>query len=252
MTISLIGRRRILGTIEVLTGLHIGAGKDSVEIGGIDNPVVRHPITREPYIPGSSIKGRTRFLLEWAFDKVEPSGHPWGHDADRIYDIGDPILRIFGATLKRERWSGGPTRLIVRDAFLDRHWVQQVLDQGLPLTEDKTEVLIDRIQGKAHDRVGPRQTERVPAGARFGFEAAFRLYDVEGDGGTRDRECLNWFVHGLRLLEEDALGGSGSRGYGRIKFKDMRVARDEGGEVPFQDKFEGLGRFDRDAAPSIV
>ena len=52
----------ITGTIETVTGLHIGAGKDSIEIGGMDNPVIKHPHTGEHYIPGSSLKGKVRSL----------------------------------------------------------------------------------------------------------------------------------------------------------------------------------------------
>ncbi|MGH7085757.1 MAG: type III-A CRISPR-associated RAMP protein Csm3, partial [Acetobacteraceae bacterium] len=150
------GRLRATAKLHLVSGLHIGAGNDRIEIGGIDNPVLKHPHTREPYIPGSSIKGRVRFLLEWAFNKIRLSdGKPWGSDdkGSEGNDPADPILRIFGNALKD--WKGGPTRLLMRDAPLDPAWVKTVLDGGLPLTEEKTEVVIDRIQGKAHS-IGPR------------------------------------------------------------------------------------------------
>jgi len=226
MSIKAIGRAEITGTIRLVSGLHIGAGKDTIEIGGIDNPVVKHPHTGQPYIPGSSLKGKLRSLLEWAFDKLRHDGQPWGFDKKdprQTFDAEDAVLRIFGTPAKRENWQGGPTRLIVRDAPLVESWVLETLERGLPLTEDKTEVLIDRISGKAHDRVGPRQTERVPAGALFTFEMVFRLFDT-GDGGARDKACLNWLLQGLHLLEQDALGGSGSRGYGRVSFEGLSVA----------------------------
>jgi CRISPR-associated protein Csm3 len=54
----------IQGTIELKTGLHIGGGDTEMHIGGTDNPVVKHPHTNEPYIPGSSLKGKIRSLLE--------------------------------------------------------------------------------------------------------------------------------------------------------------------------------------------
>lgn len=218
-------QQRLVGRAEIrlLSGLHIGAGNDRIEIGGIDNPIVKHPHTKQPYIPGSSIKGRIRFLLEWAFGTVRGDGKPWGAESNKenaTADPADPVLRIFGNALKD--WKGGPTRLLVRDAPLKEAWVAQALARGLALTEEKTEVVIDRIQGKALDGVGPRQTERVPTGAVFDFSFAFRLYDT-GDGGARDRACFNWFLGGLALLEEDALGGSGSRGYGRIRFENLHV-----------------------------
>ncbi|MEK0085284.1 type III-A CRISPR-associated RAMP protein Csm3 [Benzoatithermus flavus] len=253
MDIKAIGRARIEGKIKLLSGLHIGAGKDTIEIGGIDNPVVKHPHTQEPYIPGSSLKGRLRFILEWAFDCVRTDGQPWGFntgDPRQSFTPDDPILRIFGSPAKREQWGGGPTRLIVRDAFLDRGWLEDVLARGLPLTEDKTEVLIDRIAGKAHDRVGPRQTERVPAGAVFDLAMVFRLYDT-GDGGRRDRECLRWLLAGLSLLEQDALGGSGSRGYGRVTFEDLTVV-DENGAVHEIGAAFRVNRFDPQTAPAIA
>lgn len=242
------GRVRVEGRIVLLSGLHIGAGKDSVEIGGIDNPVIKHPHTGEPYIPGSSIKGKLRFLLEWAFGCVRDDGQAWGYNDKQPVDAADPVLRIFGNAIKE--WQGGPTRLIVRDCPPQREWRDKVLGDGHPLFEEKTEVLIDRIKGKAHDKVGPRQTERVPAGAAFDFAMVFRLYDL-GDGGARDRACLNWVLQGLHLLEQDALGGSGSRGYGRVRFEGLHLLDADGGKHDLDNRFRGHA-FNRTIAPEIV
>jgi CRISPR-associated protein Csm3 len=242
------GRVRIEGKLLLLSGLHIGAGKDSVEIGGIDNPVIRHPFTGEPYIPGSSIKGRLRFLMEWAFDAIRNDGRAWGSDDGQPVDPNDPVLRIFGNALKD--WKGGPTRLIVRDCPLtadDRKRYSEAPDRFF---EEKTEVLIDRIAGKARDGVGPRRTERVPAGVRFEVELVFRLYDT-GDGGVRDLACLNWTLLGLWLLEQDALGGSGSRGYGRIRFEDLHLVAPGDVRHALDNRFRGH-RFDRHTPPAIV
>src|SRR5260370_36441709 len=107
MQSRLIGRARLTSTMRVLTGLHIGAGRDMIEIGGIDNPVIKHPITGEPFVPGSSLKGKLRFLLEWAFGTIRNDGHPWGFNADEgALDASDPVLRIFGTPAKREEWKG--------------------------------------------------------------------------------------------------------------------------------------------------
>lgn len=247
-TIREAGRVRVEGRIVLLSGLHIGAGKDSVEIGGIDNPVIKHPHTGEPYIPGSSIKGKLRFLMEWAFGSVREDGQAWGFNEKQAVEVSDPVLRIFGNAIKD--WAGGPSRLIVRDCPLHAAWRDQVLADGHPLFEEKTEVLIDRIKGKAHDRVGPRQTERVPAGAAFDFAMVFRLYDT-GDGAARDRACLNWTLQGLSLLEQDALGGSGTRGYGRIRFEDLHLLDAEGRRHDLDNRFRGHA-FDRAKAPEIV
>lgn len=242
------GRVRLAATLLLKSGLHIGAGKDSVEIGGIDNPVIKHPFTGEPYIPGSSLKGKLRFLLEWAFGAVREDGQAWGFKNDQPADVADPVLRIFGNALKD--WKGGPTRLLVRDAPLCAEDRARYLEAPDAFFEEKTEVLIDRISGKAHDRVGPRQTERVPAGIAFDFECVVRLYDT-GDDGARDLECLNWLIQGLALLEEDALGGSGSRGYGRIAFDGLTLHVPEREPLALDNRFRGH-RFDRVKPPAIL
>jgi CRISPR-associated protein Csm3 len=243
------GRLRLTARLRLASGLHIGAGKDSVEIGGIDNPMIKHPFTGEPYIPGSSLKGKLRFLLEWAFGAIRQDGQAWGFDGRQPVDPADPVLRIFGNALKD--WTGGPTRLLMRDAPLCEEDRRRYLEAPDAFFEEKTEVLIDRISGKAHDKVGPRRTERVPAGVAFDFACVFRLYDT-GDGGARDLACLNWLIQGLALLEEDALGGSGSRGYGRIGFEGLALHL-PGREQPLalDNRFRGH-RFDRATPPAIL
>ena len=242
------GRVRLTALIRLKSGLHIGAGKDSVEIGGIDNPVIKHPFTGEPYIPGSSLKGKLRFLLEWAFGAIREDGQAWGFNDTQTVDTNDPVLRIFGNALKD--WKGGPTRLLMRDAPLCKQDRNRYRNAPDAFFEEKTEVLIDRISGKAHDRVGPRQTERVPAGVAFEFECVFRLYDT-GDGSTRDLACLNWLILGLALLEQDALGGSGSRGYGRIAFENLTLEVPEREPLALDNRFRGH-RFDRAQPPAIL
>lgn len=255
---KLIGVARIDGRMTAVTGLHIGAGKDTVDIGGIDLPVIRHPHTREPYVPGSSLKGKLRFMLEWAFGTVRTDGRAWGFNATgggQRLDATDPILRIFGSSIPRRDWEEagqpdpGPTRLVVRDAFLDPAWVKSVEERGLALTEEKMEVSIDRIAGKALDG-GLRRTERVVAGAVFIIEMSFRLFDT-GDGGKRDYECLNWLLGGLGLLEQDALGGSGSRGYGRVSFENLVVTLPDGSKQELGTRHR-LNRFPIQEAPQIL
>jgi len=244
MQIRLIQLLELAGTVELLTGLHIGAGKESIEIGGVDGPVVKHPHTGEPYIPGSSLKGKLRSLMEWATHKVPAADNQpyYGVDANGDYEADDALLRIFGVSAKK--WRGGPSRLIVRDSFLIRDWVKQVTRLGLPLVEEKTEVTIDRIQGKAA-AMGPRTMERVPAGAQFRLEMLFKVFDVEGDGGRDDRACLNELVKTMKLLEQDALGGSGSRGYGRLRLLDLtlRSLEPPGEPRSIQSRFEALKSF---------
>jgi CRISPR-associated protein Csm3 len=244
-----IGRLKLTATLEVKTGLHIGAGKDAIEIGGIDNPVVKHPYSLEPYVPGSSLKGKARFLLEWAFNTVRDDGRAFGFDDTdaRTGKAGaDVILRLFGTAASRDAWGHGPTRLIVRDAPLNSSWRERMVDEGRALTEDKTEVSIDRIAGKALDG-GLRQTERVPAGARFDVEIGFRAWSL-GDEGEQDWRCLAWFIQALDLIEQDALGGSGSRGYGQVRFEGLKLIDSEGGEHNLDNCFRGH-RFDPSDPP---
>lgn len=239
--------RQVRGVLEVRTGLHIGSGKGGVEIGGVDNPVLRHPHTKLPYIPGSSLKGKLRSLLEWALQRVDAEGAPWnGRSRDLPFAelLSDPILRTFGTT--QPQWQGGPTRLVVRDAQLQREWVKVIEERGLPITEDKMEVAINRIEGKAH-KMGPRTMERVPAGAKFEFEFVFRQFSVDGDGGSGDLECLNRVFEGLKLLEGDALGGSGSRGYGQVRITGLEV---DGENV--QAAFDGLGAISLHKAQTVL
>lgn len=241
---SLLSTHRITATLILRSGLHIGAGKDAIEIGGLDLPVVKQPFTQEPYIPGSSLKGKLRSLLEWALSRVEDDGGVWGSNKNRQYENDDPILRAFGTTHKQ--WRGGPTRLLVRDAYLEKAWADSIRDQGLAFTEEKMEVSIDRIQGKAKDG-GLRRTERVPAGAHFELEMIFKVFDWNGDGGKTDRDCLNRVLEGLKLLERDALGGSGSRGYGRVRVENLKVD-----ESDVQAAFDDITRFDPQKSTALA
>ena len=252
MDLRYLGRLDLTATLEVVTGLHVGAGKDAIEIGGIDNPVVKHPHSEEPYVPGSSLKGKARFLLEWAFNKVRPSGEAFGfkdEDASNLSGGGDVILRLFGTAASRDIWNSGPTRLIVRDAALNKTWRDDTLRRGRLFTEDKAEVSIDRVAGKALG-AGPRHTERVVAGAKFDVEIGVRLWDT-GDGGRRDLEALAWFVQALDLIEQDALGGSGSRGYGRVAFKDLKLFAPGAAPQSLDNVFRGH-RFDPAAPPAAI
>ncbi len=229
---KLIGTKVVTGYVEVMTGLHIGAGKDAIEIGGVDNPVVKNPYTKEPYIPGSSLKGKLRCLMEWATNRVESNGDTWqgGGETNPEVLAADPVLRIFGTTLKT--WNAGPTRLIVRDCPFNSAWRDRLVEMGLPFTEEKFENNINRIQGKAG--IGIRKTERVPAGSRFDLTILYRIFDM-GDGGALDEAYFEHLLAIMRLLEHDCLGGSGSRGYGRIRFGALQLNGED-----LQERFESI------------
>lgn len=222
--------QKLTGTLELVTGLHIGSGNNEMHIGGTDNPVIKHPLTLEPYIPGSSIKGKIRSLLEWELGVVGlTEGRPLGFKHIEQLRGGEQaqaknILKLFGGapepktevTLINEI---GPTRLAFWDCSLDPSWVQQMNDRNLLLTETKMETAIDRITGTAANG-SLRNTERVLAGARFDFNLTIRQHDS-------DQDLLPTIWRGLKLLELTGLGGSGSRGYGKVKFSSLKLGNED-------------------------
>lgn len=204
-----IGNILIRGKIECLTGLHIGGSKDKVEIGGVDSPVLRDPVTRRPYIPGSSLKGKMRMLLEYATGNVDQRG-----EVHNCAKADCPVCRVFGSSAAEER-TCGPTRLLVRDAYPDDATVGRwdKMDSELLFAEMKSENYLNRITSAAN----PRFLERVVKGSKFDLEMVYGIYDV--DDGQDDQEFFKHVRTSLLLLEQSALGGNGSRGYGHIEFR---------------------------------
>jgi CRISPR-associated protein Csm3 len=228
--LKLIGKLILEGDLTCETGLHIGAGKGSLEIGGADNPVVKDAFGR-PYIPGSSLRGKLRSLLEHSSGVTTPGELVYlsrrkGQEV-RIHQSerpDDEICLLFGRNPGRmERVSGealeasvaSPSRLTVYDAPLDAESITVQMRDNLDdeLTEVKSENAVDRITSQAN----PRTLERVPAGARF------RVRMVVDILCEPDKELVPRIVEGLRLLEDDSLGGGGSRGSGRVHFSNVRL-----------------------------
>ncbi|MGY6214204.1 type III-A CRISPR-associated RAMP protein Csm3 [Methylolobus aquaticus] len=230
---------KLTGTLELVSGLHIGSGNTEMHIGGTDNPVIKHPRTLEPYIPGSSIKGKIRSLLEWELGVVGiTDGAPMGFKHLARLEASEQgkakdLLRLFGGAPEGGGQNEklvqeiGPTRLSFWDCALESEWVNDMNTRNLLLTETKMENMIDRIRGVAEH---PRNTERVPAGARFDFNLTIRVHDNEN--------LLPTVWRGLRLLELTGLGGSGSRGYGKVKFTRLTL-----GEMDVLSEI-GKSRFD--------
>lgn len=245
---QLVKKILIEGTITAKTGLHIGGSSVGMSIGGADATVVRNPLTNEPYIPGSSLKGKMRSLLE----KVEGAFGPaigehiqkgpltefktvgnglTKEDVDRI----NLIVKIFGTMPEKIKDEKGnrleevPSRLIVRDCELEKESAKTLgnsKDTDMPYTEVKTEVVIDRITSAAT----PRQLERVPAGAVFNMRMILNVYN-----GDDEKAMINKIFEGLALVQNDYLGGKGTRGSGEVdikitqlKFKDKKVYEDAG------------------------
>lgn len=209
----------LTGEIELQTGLHIGGSKDAIEIGGIDNPIIKHPDTLLPYIPGSSIKGKMRFWMEWKEGKVDlkRNGEPHGCNSPIC-----PICRIFGTTEKGKKY--GPTRLSIMDADLCEEDKEKYL-AGQWALEDKVENRINRLSGAATD---PRHIERVPPGKKFIFTLTYKVFAIDGEQEDNDGKSIderNWAYveNALYFLQSEGLGGSVSRGYGRFRFKNMTL-----------------------------
>lgn len=225
---KLQGYKKIGGIINVITGLHIGGSTSIIEIGGKDNPVIKHPVTGEPYIPGSSLKGKMRSLLELKLNLIDTrkridTGKNKNYGEVHKYNLSEcsknrcPICFIFGTSA--DEADIGPTRLIVRDAFIEKAYRDEQMKKSgwtvFDLTEDKWENSINRITAKAN----PRSVERVLPGAKFSFEMSYRVFERDGDGGTGDEGLFKDVLEGLNLIEKDALGGAGSRGCGQVKFE---------------------------------
>lgn len=206
--------KKLSGKIVVKTGLHIGAGNDKVEIGGMDNPIIRNPFTHEPYIPGSSIKGKMRSLMEWKLDKLEKT-------EGEVCSCGLPeckVCRVFGSsnTKSDETKDRGPTRLIVRDAVLTKEWKDK-FKNGNSIVEEKNENSINRITAEAT----PRPIERIVPGVEFDFEISYRVIDTGDNGSTDEKYFKEVVLESLKLLQNDYLGGGGSQGNGQIEFRDL-------------------------------
>jgi len=207
------------GQVLLKSGLHIGAGDLEMHIGGTDNPVVKNVHSNEPYIPGSSLKGKVRSLLEMRSGLMaETKGNPVGKSilkkdlSEQAKNEATKILKIFGSSGvdADENDEIGPTRASFADCYLSAESRTLASENNLPLTEVKSENSINRISGTA---VNPRFTERVLAGLSFDFSITLKELDI--DSGDN---LIDFLLQGLKLLEYDALGGSGSRGYGRVEF----------------------------------
>ncbi len=209
--------KEITGKIILKSGLHVGAGDMEMKIGGVDNPVIKHPHTQEPYIPGSSIKGKVRSLIEMRSGLMtRTDGAPVSVKTlkqcrdEEEKRCCEKVLKLFGASGAENDATLGPTRVSFADCPLDDAWKKMASDHHLPFSEVKSENSINRIKGTAEN---PRFSERVPSGAEFRFRVSLKLL------GKDEADLETFLLEGLKLLEMDALGGSGSRGYGRIAFQ---------------------------------
>jgi CRISPR-associated protein Csm3 len=233
--IKFLGRVMLTGQIKAQTGLHIGGSPGALAIGNVDAPVIRDALTNRPYIPGSSLKGKMRSLAEKFSGAPQNKGigkgvkiHVAGGDKRDYRDDEEYskaceeeyhafwVNPIFGVPGEIGFDPPAPNRLIVRDVPLSPQSEQELLNAktDLPFTEVKWEAAIDRVTAAAT----PRQIERVPAGAIFApMELVFNVYLAS------DVALFDHVLTCLQLIEDDYLGGLGSRGSGKVVFQQLTL-----------------------------
>jgi len=194
----------IEGTIEVITGMHIGGSDAFSAIGAVDKPVIKDGRTQEPIIPGSSLKGKLRTLLARSISQDIILPEPNKDDYD--------IRRLFGSSeVKKGEEKLMHARLIFSDCYLKNK--DELIRSG-GMTEVKFENSINRTTAVAN----PRQIERVVRGAKFGMRI---VYDVHDSAELLDD--MKYLKKAFDLLEMDYLGGHGTRGSGRVKINDLTL-----------------------------
>ena len=190
--------------LKLLTGLYIGGTDNGFDIGGADTTVIKNPLTNEPYIPGSSIKGKLRSLLSYRYGEIE-----YGEiEENKMVFVDKDLQKIFEPVEADEI---SMSRCIFRDFNLTEESKELLTSKLGPgtYTEIKAENKIGALSGKAES---PRFIERVPAGAEFSGEIVLNAFD-----GEKKKKMEKFIYESLQLLEYNYLGGSGTRGYGRVK-----------------------------------
>ncbi len=211
---QLVKKIFITGSITAISGLHIGGSNLGLSIGGVDNAIVRNPLDNFPYVPGSSLKGKMRSLLERLENKIGTEQQMGDVKYGPYQDLSNPetnIPKVFGIASDDKTVDEPVSRLIVRDCHLtkdSRERLEKMVGADMPYSEVKTEVVIDRITSRAM----PRQIERVPAGTVFNMEIVLNIYH-----GDDEAAMLKDILKALCLVQDDYLGGSGSRGSGQVK-----------------------------------
>lgn len=197
----MLAKIEISGTLEVVTGLHIGGSSAFSAIGAVDSPVVKDTRTNQPMIPGSSLKGKMRSLLAKRYNEFK---------AEKPDDDAECLTDLFGSAKKGQVKT---SRLLFTDMFLEN--MDELKRAGLT---GATEVKFENSISGATAVANPRQIERVVRGAVFPLQLIYEVEDEEKM--ISDFKILK---EGFELLEYDYLGGNGSRGYGRVKIADLEA-----------------------------
>lgn len=216
-------------TLKVISGLYIGGGDSGIRIGGVDNEFIKHPVTRQPYIPGSSLKGKIRSLLEYSVGILPLRYGSEGKIDGSALSLEDynasngeqkeeikKVLMLFGIAGNDFSPEIGITRL----AFSDMELTNEFTEEQSSVFEVKAETAIDRATGTAK-KGSLRFTERVGEGVTFTGTISMKKF--AGDEKYNLEEVL---FKGISLLMKDTLGGAGSRGYGRVEiiFNDSDIS----------------------------
>lgn len=212
---DMFGKIQITGTMEIVTGTHIGGSSEFSAIGAVDAPVIRDAVSKLPMIPGSSLKGKMRTLLA---KKYSNGGLPKTLEDDdpkivELFGGSDPKKKTETDPEKKPEKSMKPAKLLFSDMILSNK--EDLCKKGaLGPTEIKSENTINRQTAVAN----PRQIERVIRGAKFPLDI---IYEVTDEAKAAD--AMRLLAEGFRLLEYDYIGGHGSRGYGKVKFNNLRA-----------------------------
>ena len=194
---------QITGVLETKTGMHIGGSSAFSAIGAVDSPVIKDVRNGKPMVPGSSLKGKIRTLLAKKYNEavVNPD-----NDAECI-------RRVFGSAKKDKDNKVHASKIIVSDMFLMNE--DEIRNRGV---ESFTEVKFENSINRATAVANPRQIERAIKGLQFGIDM---IYEVENGKEDEVIDDIKLLAEGMKMLEYDYLGGSGSRGYGKVQFFDM-------------------------------
>ncbi|MDZ4839807.1 MAG: type III-A CRISPR-associated RAMP protein Csm3 [Bacteroidota bacterium] len=211
---KLLSKTIIVANITTKTGLTIGGSNAALSIGSADKIVIRNPLNSQPYIPGSSIKGKFRSLIEISQGTV--GDQSMGQVKNAAYQGTDKASTLlFGSAQNSDKLKQRPSRLIVGDAHLTPESLEKLekAPTDVLYAEIKAEAVIDRITSAAV----PRFFERVPAGVSFEFTMILNEFeDDDVEYKKQEKELKSLLAKAIRLLKDDYLGGGGSRGNGQI------------------------------------
>lgn len=197
---------QINGVLEVVTGMHIGGSSAFSAIGAVDSPIIKDVRTNKPMVPGSSLKGKMRTLLSKKYNAVVQAN---------ANDDAECITRIFGSAKKDDNGKVMPSKILISDMFVINE--EELRNRGL---QDLTEVKFENSINRATAVANPRQIERAIKGLQFGVDM---IYEVENGKEDEIEEDIKLIAEALQMLQYDYLGGSGSRGYGKVKFHELNA-----------------------------